>query len=90
MNIYKDYVICLDTKEVFQNRKQAAVEKNVSIGSLIASIERSKKNIGKQKTHIWNNHFHWQSYLSYLKENNLSKEEAFKSLIFVPKIKEVA
>lgn len=88
--IYKDYVICLDTKEVFQNRKQAAIEKNVSIGSLIASIERSKKNIGKQKTHIWNNHFHWQSYLSYLKENNLSKEEAFKSLIFVPKIKEVA
>ena len=79
-NVNSKRVICLDTNEVFISATFASKNKNINHSKLCMCCRGERKSCGKDDD---GNPLHWKFYSDFLKENNLTDEEAHKSLIFI-------
>jgi hypothetical protein len=73
-------VICLNTNEVFVSATAASKYKNANHSKLCMCCRNERKSCGKDED---GNPLHWKFYYDFLKENNLTDEEARKSLFFI-------
>lgn len=73
-------VICLETKEVFDSSASAAKHLKLNRSSIGECCRGQRDKCGMK---IFKNGYHFKFYQNYLKENNLTEEEAHKSLFFV-------
>ena len=73
-------VICLNDKKVYQSATDAHIKTNTNLSKLCMCCRGERKSCGKDE---YGNPLYWQYYKNYLKENNLTDEEAQKSLFFI-------
>lgn len=73
-------VLCLNTNEVFDSAVKASKIKNVNHSKLCMCCRGERKSCGKDNN---GNQLHWMYYSDYLKKNNLTDDEAQKSLFFI-------
>ena len=73
-------VICLDTLEVYPSASTVTKLKKYNHSKLCMCCRGERKSCGKDDE---GNPLHWQYYDLYLQENNLTDEEAQKSLFFI-------
>lgn len=73
-------VVCLNTNEVYVSATEASKIRNVNLSKLCMCCRGDRKSCGKDES---GNPLHWIYYTDYLKVNNLTDEEACKSLIFI-------
>lgn len=80
LNPMSKMVVCLDKKELFVSATDASKHKGVNHSKLCMCCRGERKSCGKDKD---GNSLHWQYYDDYLKQNNLTDEEARKVLIII-------
>ena len=73
-------VICLNTNEVFKSATIASKYKHANHSKLCMCCRGERKSSGKDE---YNNELKWKYLNDYLKENNLTIEEAKESLLFI-------
>lgn len=73
-------VICLNTSEVFVSATEASIIKNANHSKLCMCCRGERKSCGKDEN---GNKLRWQYYTDYLKENNMTDQEARDSLLFI-------
>lgn len=79
-NVNSKKVICLETSEVFDSSFSASKHLGVN-RSMIGECCRGQREKCGIKAH--NNGYHFKFYNDYLNENNLTDDEARKSLFFI-------
>lgn len=75
--VTNDMVVNIETKELFQTKNLARKKYNIHNSNKIRIVCENKKGTCAG--------FHWRFYKDYLEENNLTDEEARKSLFFIEK-----
>lgn len=73
-------VICLDTNKIYISATDACKSAGLNHSKLCMCCRGERKSCGKDEN---GNPLHWMYYNDYLKENNLTDEEARKSLFFI-------
>ena len=73
-------VICLNNNTVYYSASEAHNNLGVNYSKLCMCCRGERKSCGKDKN---GNPLHWKYYSDYLKENNLTDDEARKSLFFI-------
>lgn len=73
-------VVCLNTLEVFESAVEASKAKNANHSKLCMCCRGERKSCGKTEN---GEPLTWMFYENYLKENNMTDEEAQKSLCFI-------
>ena len=73
-------VICLNTNEVFGSAIEASQATGANYSKLCMCCRGERKSSGKDSD---GNPLKWMFYRDYLKQNNLTDEEAHKSLFFI-------
>lgn len=73
-------VICLNTMELFSSATSASKDKGCNHSKLCMCCRGERKSCGTNNN---GDKLHWMYYTDYLQQNNLTDEEARKSLFFV-------
>ena len=79
-SVCRKRVICLNTMEVFTSATEASKIKNANHSKLCMCCRGERKSCGRDEN---NNPLHWQYLTDYIKQNNLTLDEAQKSLFFI-------